>query len=61
MVGGLAIGYAKITHLVFKSAATPKLDISTYDTGMTIIDIGLAIWTRDMLVAKGIVPADILK
>ena len=59
MVGGLAIGYAKITHLVFKF--THKLDISKYDTGMAIIDIGLAIWTRDMLVAKGIIPPDILK
>ena len=32
VVGGLVIGYAKITHLVFKSTATPKLDISKYDT-----------------------------
>ena len=58
---GLAIGYAMITHLIFKSTATPKLDISKYDTGMAFIDIGLAIWARDMLVANGIIPADILQ
>ena len=41
--------------------ATPKLDFALYDVGMVILDVGLAMATKDMLVKQGILPAEILK
>ena len=54
------MGYAKLSKMVFKGA-TPKLDFSGYDVGMVVLNIGLAMATKDMLVKQGIIPADILK
>ena len=60
VVTGLAIGYAKLGKMIVKGPP-PKLDFSTYDTGMMILDIGLALATKDMLIKQGLIPADILK
>ena len=57
VVSGLAMGYAK----KIMKGATPKLDFAPYDVGMVILDVGLAMATKDMLVKQGILPADILK
>ena len=60
VVSGLAIGFATLSKKIFKSA-TPKFDFAPYDVGMVVLDIGLAMATKDMLVKQGILPADILK
>ena len=60
VVSGLAIGFATLGKKIFKSA-TPKFDFAPYDIGMVVLDIGLAMATKDMLVKQGILPADILK
>ena len=60
VVSGLAIGFATLGNNIFKSA-TPKFDFAPYDIGMVVLDIGLAMATKDMLVKQGILPADILK
>ena len=60
IVGGLAIGYAKLGQMVFKGAM-PKLDFTPRDMGMVVLDISAALATRDMLIKQGILPADILK
>ena len=60
VVSGLAMGYAALGKKITKGA-TPKLDFVPYDVGMVILDVGLAMATKDMLVKQGILPADILK
>ena len=60
IVSGLAIGYATLSKKILKGA-TPKLDFAPYDVGMVILDVSLAMATKDMLVKQGIIPEDILK
>ena len=54
------MGYARLGKMVFKGT-TPRLDFTGYDVGMVVLDVGLAMATKDMLVKQGIIPADILK
>ena len=60
VVGGLAVGYATLSKKIMKGA-TPKLDFAPYDLGMVALDVGLAMFTKDMLVKQGLIPDDILK
>ena len=60
VVSGLALGYVTLGKKIMKGA-TPKLDFAPYDVGVVILDVGLAMATKDMLVTQGILPADILK
>ena len=60
VVGGLSIGFAALSKKILKGA-TPKLDFAPYDLGMVILDMGLAMFTKDMLVKQGLIPDDILK
>lgn len=60
VVGGLAVGYAKIGQMVFKGAL-PKLDLTPRDAGMVVLDLSAAMATKDMLIKQGIIPADIMK
>jgi len=60
VTSGLAIGYARLGKMIFKGPS-PKLDFTGYDVGMVVLDIGLAMATKDMLIKQGIIPADILK
>ena len=60
VVSGLAIGYATLGKQILKGTR-PKLDLTPYDVGMVVLDVGLAMATKDMLVKQGILPADILK
>ncbi len=46
--------------MVFKGT-TPKLDFTGYDVGMVVLDVGLAMATKDMFIKQGIIPVDILK
>ena len=38
-----------------------KLDLTPRDVGMVVVDVALAMATKDMLIKQGLVPADILK
>ena len=60
VVGGLAIGYAKIGQMVFKGAL-PKLDSTPRDVGMVVLDLSAAMASKDFLIKQGIIPADIMK
>ena len=60
VVSGLAMGYAQLEKK-FMKGATPKLDFTAYDIGMVIINVGLAMASKDLLVKQGIIPANILK
>ena len=60
VVGGLAIGYAKLGQMVFKGPL-PRLDLTPRDAGMAILDLSAAMATKDMLIKQGLIPSDIVK
>lgn len=60
VVIGLALGYAKISKMVF-GGSLPKFDFAVKDVLMITAHVTLADMTRDMLVQQGIIPDNILK
>ena len=60
VVSGLAIGYARLGKAVI-GGPPPKLDFTPRDIGMVVVDVALAMATKDMLVKQGLIPSDILK
>ena len=60
VVGGLAIGYAKLGQMVFKGPL-PRLNLTPRDAGMAILDLSAAMATKDMLIKQGLIPSDIVK
>ena len=61
MVGALAIGYGRIGHMVMKNSPTPQLEKLNSGAAYAIATIGLAMLSKDYLVASGILPADLMK
>ena len=59
VVGGLAIGYAKLGQMVFKGPL-PRLDLTPRDAGMAILDLSAAMAMKDMLIKQGLIPSDII-
>lgn len=60
VVSGLAAGYSRLGKMVI-GGASPKLDFTPRDVGMVVVDVALAMATKDMLIRQGILPADIMK
>ena len=60
VVSGLAIGYSRLGK-AFVGGPPPKLDYTPRDAGMLVVDVALAMATKDMLVKQGIIPSDIMK
>ena len=60
IVGGLVIGYAKLSQMVFKGP-TPRLDLTPRDAGMVVLDLSAAMATKEMLIKQGLLPSDIVK
>lgn len=60
VVSGLAVGYSRLSRTVI-GGAPPKLDLTGRDVGMLVVDVTLAMATKDMLIKQGIIPADIMK
>ena len=60
VVSGLAAGYARLGKMAI-GGSLPKLDFTPRDVGMVVVDVALAIATKDMLIKQGLIPADILK
>ena len=60
VVSGLAVGYARLGKMAIGGAA-PKLDFNARDLGVLVVDVGLAMATKDLLVKQGLIPSDILK
>ena len=58
LVSGLSIGFAKLTQMALKGSL-PKLDTTARDAGMMLIDVSLAILTKDELIKRGIIPSNI--
>ena len=61
VVSGLAMGYAKLGKTAI-GGTTPKLDYNTpRDVGMVVVDVALAMATKDMLIKQGVIPSNIMK
>ena len=60
VVLGLATGYARLGKMVM-GGNLPKLDFTPHDVGMVMLDVALALRTKDVLIKKGFIPADIMK
>ena len=61
VVGGLSVGYSMVGKrlLKMKPADLGRLDIE--DSAKLVGTVALALWTQDMLVKQGIIPANIIK
>ena len=60
VVSGLATGYARLGKMAM-GASPPKLDFTPRDVSMVVLDVALAMGTKDLLIKQGIIPADIMK
>ena len=60
VVSCLIMGYARLGKMAM-GGSTPKLDPTPRDVGMVVLDVALAMGTRDLLIKQGIIPADIMK
>ena len=64
VVSGLAAGYARLGKMAIggsPSPLPPELDFTPRDVGMVVVDVAVAMATKDMLIKQGFIPADILK
>ena len=60
VVSGLAMGYSRLGKMAM-GGSPPKLDFTPRDVGMVVVDVALAMATKDLLIRQGIIPADIVK
>ena len=60
VVSGLTMGYARLGKMAMAGYPT-KLDFTPRDVDLVILDVALAMATKDALIRQGIIPADILK
>ena len=60
VVSGLAEGYGRLSKMAI-GGSPPKLDFTPRDVGMVLVNVALAMATKDMLIKQGLIPADILK
>jgi len=59
VISALAVGYAAVGKSLFKTSIA-KLDFNYKDMAMMAVDISLAVFTRDLLVKKGVLPNNIV-
>ena len=60
VVSGLAVGYSRLGKMAI-GGAPPKLDFMPRDMGMVVVDVALAMATKDVLIKQGMIPDDIIK
>ena len=60
VVSGLAAGYARLGKMT-TGGSPAKLDLTPRDVSMVVVDVALAMATKDMLIKQGLISADILK
>ena len=56
VVSGLAMGYTRLGKMAM-GGSTPKLDLTPRDVGMVIVDVALAMLTKDVLIRLGVLPS----
>ena len=52
VVFGLSMGYSRLTNVAIGGTA-PKLDFNPRDIGMVVVDVALAMTTKDMRINRG--------
>ena len=60
VVSGLAAGYVRLGKMTIGGSPL-KLDFTPCDVGMVVMNVALAMVTKDMLIKQGLIPGDILK
>ena len=60
VVWALAMEYARLGKMAM-GGSSPKLDFTPRDVGMVVLDVAVAMGTKDLLIKQGIIPADIIK
>ena len=58
LVSGFAIGYAKLGQMAIKGSL-PKLDLTVRDAGLVFMNVSFAILTKNELIKRKIIPANI--
>jgi len=61
VVGGLSVGYSMVTKKVLKMKPADMGRLDVEDGAKVIGTVALALWTQDMLVKQGFIPANIIK
>ena len=61
VIGGLSIGYTMIGKKLFKMKPTDLGRLDLEDSTKLAGTVALSLWTQDMLVKQGIIPANIIK
>ena len=54
------MGYARLGKMAMGSSP-PKLDFTPRDAGMVVIDVAVAMTTKDLLIKQGVLPPDTIK
>ena len=54
------MGYARLGKMAMVGSPL-KLDFAPRDVGMVILDVALAMITKDVLIKQEVIPADIMK
>ena len=61
VIGGLAVAYSMISKKIMHTKAADLGRLDFEDSAKLIGTIALSLWTQDMLVKQGIIPASIIK
>ena len=61
VVGGLSVGYSMVGKKLLKMSPADLGRLDVEDSGKLVGTVALALWTQDMLVKQGIIPAKIIK
>jgi len=61
IVGGLSVGYSVIGKRVLKMKPADLGRLDVEDSAKIVGTVTLALWTQDMLIRQGIIPANIIK
>ena len=59
LVGGFAIGFAKLGQMAAIKGSLPRLDLTPRDTGLLLMDVSLAILIKDELIKRKLLPSNI--
>ena len=61
LIESVSDGFPSYFSKMANGGSPPKLDFTPCDVDMVVVDVTLAMATKDMLIKQGLIPADILK
>lgn len=60
IISSLAAGYARLGKTAIGEGPS-KLDFTPHDVGMVVVDLALAMATKDSVIKQGFIPDNIMK